>query len=583
MKRAILLVVLVSISAIAQTRPDSLESYVRFLSSDKLEGRLTGTPQAAEAAQWIAGKFKEYGLKPLFPNYFQKYDFNLKAILGKNNSMAFVIGGTSLTARLDSDYVPYVFSDSGLAKGSIAFAGYGISARDSNYDDYSGIDVKGRIVVVMKGTPREDSTSDRLYKFSAVRMKLMTARDLGAAGIIVVNRKSDKSLARFEYEYSSSAGIVAINMAYDFANRILKKGGVDLDGAILKIEQTMRPSSAELRGTEANLSVDISVVRTKAINVAGILWPENISDSTYYIIGAHYDHLGWGPFGSMKPDTVAIHHGADDNASGVAGVLELARFYGSHPEAVRRPILFVSFSGEEEGLLGSQYFVEHMPVAKEKVGAMLNMDMVGRLRNDRLIVGGMGSATQWESFVRSIDKKLGMDSLSLSLDMEGFGPSDHASFYSKAIPVLFFFTDVHSDYHKPSDTYEKLNYTGEEKVLGFVRDALDSLVDARWIPSFTKVVAAQRPTEGVRAYLGTIPDFGNQESGYKLSGVTPGSPADKAGLRGGDVITRIGSKEIKNIYDLTYVLQALRPGDKVVIRYVRDGNKETTEAVVGRR
>ncbi len=572
-----------SVQAISQIMPDSLASYIKFLSSDQLEGRLTGTPQAAEAAQWIASKFNSYGLKPLFPDYFQKYDFNAKAVLGEDNSLSFAIGGTSLATRLDTDYVPYVFSDSGLAKGPVVFAGYGISAKDSSYDDYAGVDVKGKIVVVMRGSPREDSASDRLYKFSAVRMKLMTARDLGAAGIVIVNRKSDRSLAKFEYDYSSSAGIVAANMSYDLAVRFFREAGVDLGGVIAKIEQTMQPSSAELKDAEANLSVDISVVRTKAINVAGVIWPENLSDSTCYIIGAHYDHLGWGPFGSMKPDTIAIHHGADDNASGVAGVLELARFYQSHPEAVRKPIVFVSFSGEEEGLFGSQYFADHMPLSREKVGAMLNMDMVGRLRNNRLIVGGIGSATQWESFVRSVDKELGTDSLSLSLDMEGFGPSDHASFYSKGIPVLFFFTDVHSDYHKPSDTYDKINYPGEVKVLGFVKDVVDSLMDARWVPSFTKVALAHRPTEGVRAYLGTIPDFGNQESGYKLSGVTPGSPADKAGLRGGDVVTRIGVKEIKNIYDLTYVLQELRPGDRIVIKYVRNGNKETTEAVVGRR
>lgn len=583
MKRALILVVLLSVAAQAQVNPDSIKSYVKFLSSDELQGRLTGSPQAAAAAKWIAGKFKAYGVEPLFPGYFQFYDFNAKAVLGSRNSVAASVDGKTFSAAIDSDYVPYTYSDSGSANGPVVFAGYGISAKDSNYDDYGNLDVKGKIVVVMKGSPREDSTSDRLYKFSAVRMKLMTARNLGASAIIVVNRESDKTLAKFEYDFSPSAGILAVNMSYAAATHLLEVGGFDLAASLSKIEKTMSPDSREIKNLELNLAIDISILKTKAINVAGIVRPSGSSDSTCYILGAHYDHLGWGPFGSMKPDTIAIHHGADDNASGVAGVLELARYYASHREALKKPIVFVCFSGEEEGLFGSEYFAGHLPMPKNNVGAMLNMDMIGRLRNNRLILGGIGTATQWESFAKLNDEKLGADSLSLSLDMEGFGPSDHASFYTKSIPVLFFFTDVHSDYHKPSDTYDKLNYPGEVKVLNFVKADLDSLESATWRPAFTAVAAQQRPTEGARAYLGTIPDFGSQDAGYKLSGVTPGSPADKAGLRGGDVITKIGSKEIKNIYDLMYVLQEIKPGDKIVIKYLRNGNKETAEATVSRR
>lgn len=583
MKRTILFVVLWAVAANAQINPDSLESDIKFLASDRLQGRLTGSPQAADAAEWIAGKFKAYGLISAVPEYFQKYDFNSKAVLGKNNSLAFFVKGKQFAARLHSDYVPYVFSDSGKVKSPLVFAGYGISAKDSSYDDYAGIDVKGKAVLIMRGSPEEDSTNARLYRFSPIRMKLMAARDKGAAVVLVANGKENKSLAKFEYDYSSRAGVPVVNISYAFAKRVLIASGFDLEKALAKIEKTQEPNSSLIKGAEVSISVDISILGTKAINVAGMVAPPIISDSTFYVIGAHYDHLGWGPYGSMAPDTIAIHHGADDNASGVAGLLELARYYGSHPQLVKKPILFVSFSGEEEGLLGSQYFVEHLPVDKSKVAAILNMDMVGRLRNDKLIVGGIGSALQWESLVKTLDAELGKDSLKLSLDMAGFGPSDHASFYVKSIPVLFFFTDVHSDYHKPSDTYDKVNYVGEERVVTFVKSIIDSLQEARWVPTYAKVVAAEKPSGGPRVYLGTIPDFGSQANGYKLSGVTPGSPAEKAGLKGGDVITKIGAREIKNIYDLMYILQELKPEEKVAIEYLRDGRKETTAAVVGRK
>jgi len=296
------------------------------------------------------------------------------------------------------------------------------------------------------------------------------------------------------------------------------------------------------------------------------------------VIGAHYDHLGMGGPESRLPDTVAVHHGADDNASGTAGVLELAQAFAGSRNILGRSMIFVAFTGEEEGVLGSDYYVKHPIMPLEKTVAMLNMDMIGRLNSRKLIVNGVGTSPGFESLAR----KYNTDSMFvLRLTRDGYGSSDQSNFYLKKIPVLFFFTDIHPDYHRPSDTYDKINYSGMEQVVRYVRAIAAELDRTDDKPEYLAVEAPRQQTtgRGARVNMGTIPDFGEQVEGYKLSGVREGSPAAKAGLQAGDIIVRFGKIGIKNLYDYTYALGEYKPGDEVDV-IVKRGNDSITLHVI---
>jgi Zn-dependent M28 family amino/carboxypeptidase len=330
------------------------------------------------------------------------------------------------------------------------------------------------------------------------------------------------------------------------------------------------------------MSADVSVRRGQVPNVLGLI-PGNdpaLRDE-WIVVGAHFDHLGTGGEGSLYGGKdPAIHHGADDNASGTAGVVTLARRFAAEG-GNRRSLLFVGFNGEEEGLLGSASLIEEGVIPTGNVAAMINMDMIGRLDSNRLIVEGMGTSPVWDSLVPAVNR----DRFSLKLGRNGFGPSDHASFYAKDVPVLFFFTGMHRDYHRPSDTWEKLNYDGEARIVGLVGDLIHA-IDARPArPPFTKVPdsVSGKANMGFRVYVGTIPDYAYEGKGLRLSGVAEGGPAQKGGLKEGDIITRVASKEVNNIYDYTYVLGELKPKQSVEIEFLRGGSPMKTTVIVGSR
>ncbi|MDQ2767874.1 MAG: M20/M25/M40 family metallo-hydrolase [Gemmatimonadota bacterium] len=303
----------------------------------------------------------------------------------------------------------------------------------------------------------------------------------------------------------------------------------------------------------------------------------------YLVIGAHFDHLGRSSFSSMDPDAKdAIRHGADDNASGTAAVLELARRF--HAKPARRPIVFVNFSGEELGVLGSEHFVEHPPVPLDSIGAMLNFDMVGRLRNDKLLVYGVETATEMRGIVDSANSV--QPPLSITALGDGFGPSDHASFYGKKIPVLQFFTDMHEDYHRATDVASKINVPGEARVIDYAERIARAIADRG--ARLTYVRSSQPPprmggSTGNGTYFGSVPDMGSEVEGVKLAGVTAGSPADKAGVQSGDIIVEFGGKRVKNIYDYTDAIGAHKPGDVVQVIVMRAGTRLTLSATLGKR
>jgi hypothetical protein len=339
---------------------------------------------------------------------------------------------------------------------------------------------------------------------------------------------------------------------------------------------TARPAAAAHAGIPADLAT---------ANVAGIIRGRDPAlRNQYVIVGAHFDHLGRSTFGALDPQNRdEIRNGADDNASGTAAVLELARLLKRRPPA--RSVLVVLFSGEEYGLLGSQYFVEHSPVPLDSVQAMLNFDMVGRLRDDKLIVYGVATATELPGVVNAANVA---PVFRVSAVGDGFGPSDHSSFYARNLPVLHFFTDLHDDYHRASDDAAKINAGGIARIAAYAERITRDLADRPQRLTFVRapVTASSQASSrtGSQAYLGTIPDMGAGDgTGLRLSGVRAGSPADSAGLRDGDVIVELGGVSVKDLYTYSDALYARQPGETIAIVYRREGQRLTTKATLGRR
>jgi Zn-dependent M28 family amino/carboxypeptidase len=386
---------------------------------------------------------------------------------------------------------------------------------------------------------------------------------------------------------------VLIEFKYDNASKIKDISAVSVKRESLsfiplldlqnQIDSTLSSKSFLLEGNvKATISTNVIEVQGKSVNVGAYLdaGNEKFKDE-YLVIGAHFDHLGWGEQNSLYMGEPSIHNGADDNASGTTGLLELAEKFASIKNQINRKIVFIAFSGEELGLLGSSYVVNNFPLPIENDITMINMDMIGRLndKND-LIVYGTGTSSKWKNI---LDDKNDYD-FNLTFNDEGFGPSDHSSFYGKKIPVLFFFTGTHSDYHKPSDDTEKINAEGQEKILKFVYDVALTIVNSDTRPDYISVERKDtgRMT-GTKVYVGTVPDFAGEVDGYKLGGVTDGSPAEKAGLQAGDIITQFGEKKISNIYDFTYALGNYVPGDKVKVLVKRGEEEITFEIELGSR
>ncbi|HVG38846.1 MAG TPA: M28 family peptidase, partial [Pyrinomonadaceae bacterium] len=310
--------------------------------------------------------------------------------------------------------------------------------------------------------------------------------------------------------------------------------------------------------------------RRDAYNVVGVLRGSDESlRNEFVVVGAHYDHLGLGGRGSLAARTGEVHHGADDNASGAAALIEIARLCRAEEGRVKRSLVFIAFGGEEEGLLGSSYYVNHPLVPLAQTAAMINLDMVGRLKNNRLIIGGTGTAEQWKTIIQNAD---GAPRFNLTLNEDGFGPSDHSSFYARQIPVLFFWTGTHEDYHKPSDTADKINYAGEAQIISFVRNILRAVDADAARPTYAKA-RNEHPTGGrvggFRVYLGTIPSYAESTTGLVLDGVRDDSPASRAGLRAGDRVVRMAGRDVRNVYDYTYVLGEMRAGEVYEVEIIR--------------
>ncbi len=557
---------------------------IKTLTQPNMQGRGDGTKGLVRAEHVLQARYRSLGLEPAGEHgYRQAFTVTTGAKLRGKNQLVIVQGESRSELKLNEQYVPLTFSSSGIASASLVFAGYGATAEEFSYDDYAGRDVKDKIVVVLRFEPRgfaAKSGNQGLTPHAQLVTKAINARNHGAKGLILLNGKlgdgEEDLLTRFGHVNGpENAGILFAQVKNAVAEDWFRSAGKSLKEVQEQINVSTKPASfAFPDAMRTTLAVGIQTTHANVNNVLAYL-PGKTDE--YVILGAHYDHLGRGTFDSLAPSQIGqIHPGADDNASGTAGLLELARMLAPLKGQLQRGILFASFAGEEIGLLGSAEWVKQPTKPLDRAVAMLNMDMIGRIKDGKVYIGGVGTGS---SFQKILDQAKADSQLKFEFSQGGYASSDHTSFVGKRIPVLFFFSGLHSDYHKPSDTWDKINPSDAARLLNVVASATVELASLPEKPAFVAVVE-NNPHSGVSAggggygpYFGSIPDFGQTENGVKFSDVKPGSPAAKAGLAAGDVLIQFGDKPVKNLYDFTDALRRSKVGDVVPVTVLRDGKQ----------
>ena len=575
-----LVVLLAASTPVQQADPARYLNDIKSLASPEMEGRGAGTKGLTRSEHLIEQRYKELGLRPAGVNgYAQPFKVVTGARLKSDNHFIVETAGSKKQIKIDQDFVPYSFSASGEVGAPLIFAGYGATADEFHYDDYADLDVKDKIVVVLRYEPSgfaEKSGNHGLTQHSQLISKAINARNHGAKAVVVLNGKlgdgDEDLLSRFgSVSGPESVGIVMAQVKNSVAESWFQSTGKSLKEVQEQINSTSKPASFAFPDTlHLSLHIDIETTRATVNNV--LAWLPGQTDE-YVMIGAHYDHLGRGNFDSLAPSQIGqVHPGADDNASGTAGVLELARLLARRGGQLKRSILFMNFAGEELGLLGSAAWVKDPTRPLAKAVAMINMDMIGRIKDDKVYIGGVGTGSSFKSVLEQAQKDA---SFKIEYSAGGYSSSDHTSFVTKKIPVLFFFSGLHSDYHKPSDTWDKINAPSAARLLDMVGNVAVQLADATDAPAFQVVAEDKPPTGGggggYGPYFGSIPDFGQTENGVKFSDVKPNSPAAKAGLKAGDILVQFGNKPIKNLYDFTDALRRSKVGDVVEVKVLRDG------------
>jgi hypothetical protein len=570
----------------ATISPDAYLAHVKYLASPELKGRATGSLELETAARYIASQFQSFGVKPVpGGTYLQAFTTTVGSHLGANNRLE----ANTTPLKLRDGFIPFSFSSSGTVSAPVVFVGYGITANEYHYDDYAGIDVKDKIVLLVRHEPQENDEKSvfqgkDLTQHSTFAIKAVNAKMHGARAVILVNDSyphhtaQDDKLETFgQATGPTDAGVLFVQVKESTAEAWLKTEGRDLHEILDGIDKDLKPRSFPLTKLAINVSLDVQHDSKTVHNVAAYI-PGKTSE--YLIIGAHYDHLGLGDEHSLAPSQIGtIHPGADDNASGTAGVIELARWFSRQPQQ-QRGILFITFAGEELGLLGSNYYTGHPLLPLANAVAMLNMDMIGRIRGGKVYVNGTGTGSTLGKLVESVKAP---DSFKIDLsEATGYGGSDHMSFTVKQVPVVFFFSGLHGDYHKPSDTWDKIDAPDAVKLLGYVGQIATRLANDPSRPTFQRVVEAAAPSGGSGGgygpNFGSIPDFDEPPKGVRFADVRDGTPAAKAGLKAGDILIEFDGKDIGNLYDFTYALQAHKPGDEVLVKVLR--GSQTIEAKV---
>jgi aminopeptidase YwaD len=570
--------------AAADISPTTYLADVQYLASPELKGRATGSPEIEKAAHFIASQFKSFGLKPADgKNYEQAFPVAIGAHLGPGNRMRYLEPGEKEAVLAPTDFVPFSFSSNGKLDAPVVFAGYGVTDKEKHYDDYAGVDVAGKIVLVLRHEPDEGQTPSQHASFAE---KAVNAKMHGAKGVILINDfaahpgKQDVVEKFTHMEGPADAGVFFVQVRVAVAWNWFHAEGLDLQKIASDINHNVKPNSFALTKLKVAMDVDVKHDTATAHNVTAYLPGET---AEYVVVGAHYDHLGLGGEFSLAPSqTGTVHPGADDNASGTAGVIELARWFSKQPKQ-RRGILFLTFAGEELGLFGSEWYVNHPILPLENAVAMINMDMIGRIRDGKVYLSGTGTGS---TFAKLLEEAKAPASLHIDLsEKTGYGSSDHTSFTTKQVPVLFFFSGLHGDYHKPSDTADKIDSKDAATLLDYVADVMLALENANERPNFVHVAEPSQPPtgsggggSGYGPAFGSIPDFNEPPKGVRFADVRDGTPAAKAGLKAGDILIEFDGKEIANLYDFTYALRAHKAGDLVLVKVLR--GSQTIEAKV---
>ncbi|KAF5064253.1 Peptidase family M28 [anaerobic digester metagenome] len=563
-------------------RPDRLLKHIEYLASEQLAGRKAGTPGDSVAAAYIREQFRAAGATLMLHEGYQYFSLVADVKAGEKN--AFAAGGRIFTP--EKDFQPFSFSASAGAVAPLVFAGFGIAGTSGElkWDDFSGINVRDKWVMALRGDPEPENPNSAFIPLATDRAKALSARDRGAAGLLLVSpssiERSDRTIDIAFDKSVSDAGIPVVSITRNLAAFLLGLPGSAVDS----LEKSMLSGRESINFTgNVEVSVTTEVIRSKVTSrnvIAVIPGSDPLLKDEFIVIGAHYDHLGMGGpgSGSRMIDTTAVHGGADDNASGVASLIELAALFGAPGVNPGRSILFVAFGAEEMGLLGARHFVSESPVDLKSVKAMINMDMVGRLKKDDPVVtiSGTGTFTVADSLldIVSANRPFGV-----KRSPDGYGPSDHAAFYGEGIPVLFVSTGAHADYHTPFDLPERINAAGQQQVTDFVASLIKELSRLTPAPVFSESGSRQQAGHygrNLKVTLGIMPDVSGAETsgGMKVEGVRKDGPAALSGMVKGDIIVAINGLPVANVYDYMGRMGKLNPGDRVNIEVIRNGSRE---------
>jgi hypothetical protein len=596
---AILLALLASVAAFAAepaNAPELTPAAARYkadievLASDAMGGRGLNTAGIEKAAAWIEARMRKIGLEPAFGKSYRQ---PVKIKTGVT-----MLEGNRVEGLADGDWTPLGFSSSGDFAGEIAFVGYGIEAEPLKYRELEGIDLKGRVALMLRYEPQERDEKSvfdgrKPSRWSAVRYRVHQAKQRGAVAVVFVtgplqDEGKDKVPVLRNDGPESPAGLPVIQVKTSAAQKWLAAAGIDLKTFQEDVDKDLTPRSVASTGVKTSGRIALEASYADTANVAGVIPGKGAMAKEYVVIGAHYDHLGMGGERSMKPNVPGIHNGADDNASGSVAVLQAAETLRKQLAKSKnhRGVVVALFSGEEVGLAGSAHFVANSPVPTNKIVAMLNLDMVGSLRNDSLAALGADSGENWKEAIETAGKVTG---LKVTAGGDGYGPSDQTSFYAAQIPVVHFFTGTTDTYHTSEDDADRINFEGGARVSALTAQLASEIAAGRVTPKYTRVAAApseQGDSRGYGAYLGTVPDYtamAETSGGVLLSDVRPGGPADLAGIKGGDRLVELAGTKIENLYDMTFALQDNKPGETVDVVVIRNGERMKLRATLGER
>lgn len=602
-RRFALLTLLAALPAFAAentptTPAERAKKDLEFLAGPDCEGRGLETKGILKAGEYIAEQFKAAGLKPAFKDYFQPFDVPGPSKLDTPLSFVLKNGDKTYEPKVNDGWVATVASAGSKTKAGLVFAGYGITSKDPKYDDYDGLEAKGKIVVVVRRTPQADDEDGMFGKNSPhapLVNKIQNAIEHGAVGVIFVSDggtagADDKHMAPEQTAGMTMPGGPVLHVKRDVIDALLKDQDTTLAAWEKGVNKSGKPNSFALKGWEAESEVTVVKTKFPTRNVVGVCEGSGDLKDETVVIGAHYDHLGSGEPGSFPGNKGKTHFGADDNGSGTTGLLELARRYGGMKDRKGRRIVFVAFSGEEQGLYGSKFYCKEPPFPLDKTAFMLNMDMIGRMatteitdkdgkpvldpdgkpvKKDRLVVYGTGTSTGLDKLVDEYNAKPDFKLLKIE---GGSGPSDHTSFYQKKVPVLFFFTGTHKDYHRPTDTPDRINVDGLVKVVDYVQAFADHFATVKDKPDYLKTKGgSEDPTDPNQVTfsgpkLGFMPaNYGEDGKGVEVGAVTKGGPGDTGGLKEGDYIIGVAGTPVKNMTGYTQAMNKVKPDAEIEI------------------